>query len=211
MARSLPSANFTFSFPLRLRRLGARFFRFARTARFSRLGWFRFYWLAVPFGVGKMVICIHEVVDSEIFFTVKKARSAADDLLEFDHGIYRAHQNDIADIARVNTSGKLLRSSQNGRNGLFVVLKFPQVLFADSRIICSDSHAIIRVFTFFKLVDQIPNDSCMRLIGTEDNRLLFLVNLVQENIDTVRFTFANLNNPVEIMLLILVAFFTPLR
>ena len=75
-----------------------------------------------------MQVCLHEVVDREVVLAVVEPRAAPDDLLELGHRVDRAHQNDIADVARIHAGRKLLRRSQNGRDGFLVVLKVPQML-----------------------------------------------------------------------------------
>ena len=83
-------------------------------------GFFRF---AVPFGVGKMMMGVDEIIDGEVFLAIEETCAASDDLLEFDHRVDRAHENDVADVARVHTGGEFLGSGQDGGNGLFVILK----------------------------------------------------------------------------------------
>jgi hypothetical protein len=51
----------------------------------------------------------HEVVDGEVVLPVVKARAATDNLLELDHGVDRAHEHDVADIAGVHAGRELLR------------------------------------------------------------------------------------------------------
>src|ERR1700676_1865555 len=65
---------------------------------FGRLGLERL----VPFRIAEMMMRLHEVVDREVVLAVEQARAASDDLLELDHRVNRAHQDDVADVASVN-------------------------------------------------------------------------------------------------------------
>ena len=89
------------------------------------LAWFRFQRLAVPFRIAEMVVRLHEVVDGEVVLAIVKPRAAPNDLLELNHGVDRAHQDDVANVAGIHAGRELLRGGQNRRNGLFVVLKVP--------------------------------------------------------------------------------------
>lgn len=64
--------------------------------------------LTIPLRVVEVMVCLHEVVDGEVIFAVVEARAAADDLLEFDHRVNRAHQHDVADVTGVYAGGELL-------------------------------------------------------------------------------------------------------
>ena len=50
---------------------------------------------------------------------------ATDDLLELDHRADRAHQDDVADIQRVDARRQLLRRGQDGWVDLLIVLEGP--------------------------------------------------------------------------------------
>ena len=63
---------------------------------------------AVPFRVTEVMVRVHEVVDREVVFAVVETRSATDDLLELDHRVDGAHQDDVANVAGIHTSRKLL-------------------------------------------------------------------------------------------------------
>ena len=78
---------------------------------------------------------LHKIVNREVILAVIKPCAAPDDLLELNHGVDWSHQNDVADVAGVHASGKLLRRGENGRDGFFVVLKIPQVLFAQNAVV----------------------------------------------------------------------------
>ena len=65
--------------------------------------------------------------------------SPANDLLELDHGVDRPHQHDVADVAGIHAGGELLRSGQDGRDGLLVVLELAQVLVAELAILGRDA------------------------------------------------------------------------
>src|SRR5271157_1272020 len=84
---------------------------------------FRFQRLAVPLRIAEMVVRLHEVVDGEIILAIVEPRAAPNDLFELDHGVDGAHQDDVADVPGIHAGRELLRGGQNGRNGLFVVLK----------------------------------------------------------------------------------------
>lgn len=49
------------------------------------------------------MMCLHEIIDREVVFPVIEPRSTSDDLLELDHRIDRAHQDDVTDIASIHT------------------------------------------------------------------------------------------------------------
>ena len=68
----------------------------------------RFHGVAVPFSIIEMMMCFDEIVDGEIVLTLIQAGSASDDLFELDHGVNRAHEDNIADIAGIDSGGKFL-------------------------------------------------------------------------------------------------------
>ena len=105
----------------------------------------RLHRFAVPFRIAEMVVRLHEIVDREVILAVVKPRAAADDLLELDHRVDRAHQHDVADVAGIHAGREFLRGGQDRRDGLFVVLKVPQVLVAERAIVGRDPLAIVRV------------------------------------------------------------------
>jgi len=45
-----------------------------------------------------MVVGLHEVVNGEIVFPVVKTSTAPNDLLELNHGVYRAHEDDVPNV-----------------------------------------------------------------------------------------------------------------
>src|SRR5712671_5192798 len=55
------------------------------------LFWLRLDRLAVPLRIVEMVVSFHKIVDREVVLSVIEAGATADDLLEFDHGMNRAH------------------------------------------------------------------------------------------------------------------------
>src|SRR5579862_3913891 len=85
-------------------------------------------WLAVPLRIVEVKIRLHEIKNGEIVLSVVKPRSPPDDLLEFNHRVDRAHENNVTDVAGVHPGRKFLRGGQNRGNRLFVVLKIPKIL-----------------------------------------------------------------------------------
>jgi hypothetical protein len=75
-----------------------------------------------------MMMCLHEIIDRKVVLPIVQPRSASDDLLELDHGIDRAHQDDVADIAGIHAGREFLRGRQDRRDALFVVLEVAEVL-----------------------------------------------------------------------------------
>src|ERR1700733_13437806 len=106
-----------------------------RTALCAR---FRFHRFAVPLRIGEMKVGPHEVVDGEIVLPIVKAGAASDDLLELNHAVDRAHEDNVADIAGIHTGRKFLRSSQDRGNAFLVVLKVPQVLIPKFAVVRGD-------------------------------------------------------------------------
>ena len=49
------------------------------------------------------MVGFHEVIDREEVLPFEEAGAASDNLLELDHGIDRAHEDDISDVASINT------------------------------------------------------------------------------------------------------------
>src|SRR5450759_1501233 len=69
-------------------RLGRMFF--AYTWALTTLGTkFRFIGRTIPFRIVEMMICLHEVINCEVFLAVIKPCATSDDLLELNHRIYR--------------------------------------------------------------------------------------------------------------------------
>src|SRR5271157_4706776 len=66
-----------------------------------RLG-FRLYRLAVPLRIVEVLVRPNEVVDGEKVLAVVEARASPDDLLELNHGVDGAQQDDVADVAGVD-------------------------------------------------------------------------------------------------------------
>ena len=159
---------------------------------------FRLQRLAVPFRIAEMVVRLHEVVDGEVVLAIVKPCAAPDDLLELDHGVDRAHQDDVANVAGIHAGREFLRGGQNRRDGLFVVLKVPEMLVAEFAIVGGDPLAIIRVGARLHLVDEVAHGQRMVLCGAEDQRLFLLVNLLHEHLHAVRFALLDLDDLVEV-------------
>src|SRR5260370_24749573 len=87
--------------------------------------WLRLQRLAVPLRIVEMKIRSYEIVNGEIVLAVIKPRPSADDLLELNHGVDGAHENDVANVAGIHAGREFLRRGQNRRDGLLVVLKVP--------------------------------------------------------------------------------------
>ena len=168
------------------------------TRGFGSLFWLRLQRFAIPFRIAEVVMRLHEIVDREVVLAIVEPRAAADDLLELDHRVDRAHQHDVADVARVHAGRKLLRCGQNRRDGLFVVLKIPQMLFAERAVVGRDPLAIVRVFARLHLVDEVAHGQRVVLRGAEDQRLFVLVDLLHEELHAVRFAFLDLDDLVEV-------------
>src|ERR1700693_3703898 len=73
-----------------------------RWLRGSRLSGVRFQRLTIPLRIIEMVMRLYEIIDREVVLPVVEPRAATDDLLEFNHGVDRTHQNDVADVAGVH-------------------------------------------------------------------------------------------------------------
>ena len=140
----------------------------------------------------------HEVVDREVILAVVEPCAAADDLLEFDDRVDRAHQHDVPDVPRVHAGGELLRRREDGRNRLLVVLEVAQVLLAEGPVVRGHALAVVRLLARLHLVDQVAHGQRVVLRGAEDQRLLALVDLLHEQLDPVRFAFLDLDDLVEV-------------
>ena len=145
-----------------------------------------------------MEVCLHEIVNREVVLAIVEPRASSDDLFEFDHRVDRAHENDVADIPGIDSGRELLRRSQNRGDGPFIVLKVPEMLVAEFAIVCRDPLAIIRIVARFHLIDEVTHGECVILRGAEDQRFLFLVDLVHEQLYAVRFALFDLDNFVEV-------------
>jgi len=95
-----------------------------------RLNRLRGLGLTVPFFIVEVFVGFNEVVDGEVVFAVEEAGAPTDDLFEFDHGVDRAHQDDVADVAGIDASGEFLGGGEDGGDGFLVVLENLQVLLA---------------------------------------------------------------------------------
>src|SRR5260221_189749 len=110
---------------------------------------------AIPLRIAEMVVRFYEVVDREVILAVVESRAAADNLFELDHRVDWAHQHDVTDVARIHAGGKLLRGGQDGWDSLLVILKIPQVLFAESAVVSRYTLAVVRVGLGLQLVDEV--------------------------------------------------------
>src|SRR5665213_119781 len=137
------------------RRSGLRWY--GRVNRRNWPGLFRLWLdrLTVPLGIAEVMMRPHEIVDREVVLPIIKPRPAPDDLLELDHRVDGAHQHDVADVARVHAGREFLRCSQDRGDGLFVILKVPQVLLTKRAIVGRHPLAIVRVLTGLHLVDEV--------------------------------------------------------
>ena len=59
--------------------------------------------LAVPTWIAEVMMCLHEVVNGEVVFAIVEAGAASNDLFELNDAVHGAHEDDIADIARVDS------------------------------------------------------------------------------------------------------------
>ena len=100
----------------------------------------------------EVVVRFHEVVDREIVISFVEPRPAPADLHELDHRIDRPQQDDVADVARIHAGRKFLRRREDRRNRLLVVLKRPQVLFAQFAIAGGDPLTAVRIFAGLDLM-----------------------------------------------------------
>ena len=64
---------------------------------------FRLCWFAVPLRVVEVMVCFYEVINREVILTVVKPCATSDDLLELDHRVDWAHQNNVANVPRIYT------------------------------------------------------------------------------------------------------------
>jgi len=64
-----------------------------------------FFGFTVPFGVGEVMMGVHEVVEGEVFLAIEETCAATDDLFELDHRVDGTHEDDVADVARVHACG----------------------------------------------------------------------------------------------------------
>lgn len=88
----------------------------SRLARRDGRGWiplwlrFRLHRLAVPLRIVKVVVRLHEIVNRKVVLSIIEPGAAPDNLLELDHRIDRAHQDDVADVPCIHAGGEFLRS-----------------------------------------------------------------------------------------------------
>ena len=63
-----------------------------------------FHRFAIPLGIAEMEIGLYEVIDGEVVLPLEQTGAPADDLLELDHGVYWAHQDDVPNIPCIHAS-----------------------------------------------------------------------------------------------------------
>ena len=144
------------------------------------------------------MVSAHKIIDCEKVFAIKQPGAASDDLLELDHGIDGAQQNNIPHIARIHAGGELLRRGQNRWDGLFVVLKLTQILITQRAVVCSNAATVIRIFTRLLLIDEVADGSGVELRSAENDSLLTLVNPFHQYGDALLLALFNFNDAVEV-------------
>jgi len=141
---------------------------------------------------------LHEIVNREIVLVIVQPRAASDDLFEFDHRVDGAHQNNVADVARIHASGKFLRRGENRRNRFFIVLKIAQILFAERAIVRGYARAIVRIGAGLDLVDEVAHGERVILGRAEHERFFALINLRHKNFDAFSFALFDFDDAIEI-------------
>ena len=154
---------------------------------------------AILLGFAEVLVRFNVVVDREVILPLEKSSSTADNLFELDDRVDRSHQHDIPNMASVYASREFLRCCQDRRDRLLIVLKVPQILFAQVPIVGSDSNAVIRFRTGLYLVDQVANGQGVTLSRAENQGLLPLVDRLHEQLDPIGFALFDLDNFVEIL------------
>ena len=149
----------------------------------------------------------HEIVDRKVVLTVKEPCAATDNLFKLDHGVYRPHQHDVTNVPCIHAGRKFLRCGEDGWNGFLIVLKVSQVLFAQFAVVGCDALAVVRVFARFQLVDEVAHEQSVGLVGAEHQRFFVLVDLLHEDLHTLFFALANLDDLVEVFFLVALASF----
>src|ERR1051325_3573210 len=127
--------EFDFDSLTRWQGIGIWFRRGTGPARLAFFFWFRLQRFAVPLGIAEMMMRLHEIVNGEIILAVVKASATTDDLLELNHGVDGTHEDDVANVASVDTRGEFLRGGENRWDESFVVLKVAEMLFAKLAIV----------------------------------------------------------------------------
>ena len=153
-----------------------------------------------------MLVGLHEVIDREVVLAVEEPGAAPNNLLELDHLLNRSHQHDVTDVPCVHTGREFPRRGQNRGDGLLVVLERSQVLLADLTIVGGHAGTVIRMLAVLNLVDEVANREGMVLRGAEDQRLLGLVDLFHEDLHALLLTFPNLDDPIEVVFPVALAF-----
>ena len=88
--------------------LAQRAFAFARITA-ALLASLRFKGFAVPLRITEVMVRLDEIVDGKIVLAVIQPGATTYNLLELDDFVNRPHQDNIADIASIDTGGKFLR------------------------------------------------------------------------------------------------------
>ena len=76
------------------------------------------------------------------------------------------------------------------------------MLFAQNPIVRRYTLAIHRSLARLRLIDQVTYKQCVRLVGTENQCFLVLIDLVHKDFDTLFFAFADLDASIEVRFLI---------
>jgi len=79
-----------------------------RLTLLTGLARFRF---AIPFRVGKIMMSFDKIKDGKKVLTLIEERTTANNLLEFNHIVARAHQHNITHIAGIHAGGEFARWS----------------------------------------------------------------------------------------------------
>ncbi|HLK47108.1 MAG TPA: hypothetical protein VKT49_03175 [Bryobacteraceae bacterium] len=144
------------------------------------------------------MVGLDEIVDGEVVLAVVQASAAADDLFELDHGIDGAHEHDIADVARIDPGGEFLRSGQDGGDGFLVVLEIAEILLTQVAIVGGDALAVVGIGHGLHLVDEVADGERVVLRGAEDQRFFIRRDLIEEQLDAVRFARLDFDDAVEV-------------
>ena len=124
-----------------------------------------------------------EVDDGEVVLAVEDAGASADDLLELDHGVHGAHEDDVAHVAGVHAGGELLGGGQDGRQGLVVILELGQRLVPEVAVGSGDAQAVVQIGRLLVLADQVPDGRRVVHAAAEDDGLLVGVYQAHELLD----------------------------
>ncbi len=95
-----------------------------------------------------------------------------------------------------------MRGGQDRRDGFFVVLEVAEVLLTEFTVVRRHPLAVVGVRARLHLVDEVAHGQGVILRGAEDQRLLLLVDLAHEDLDTLLLALFDLDNLVEVALLV---------